>query len=162
MCQCYSSNLSLSLLPPLCPQVSSLCLHPRCCPANRLISTILLDFIYMHQCVKLFVPFWLTSLNIFICSQFSSKVGRSSGCPKPWWCPSWPRSTPFSAVPSRFPSSCSFLLFPAHLRTTPTCISIKLVPPGQSSVVCITRFKHLTLNSLALGHSHMTYGRLQR
>ena len=36
------------LLSPLCPQVSSLCLHPRCCPANRLISTIFLDSIYVR------------------------------------------------------------------------------------------------------------------
>ena len=35
-------------LPPLCPQVCSLCLSLHCCPANRLISTILLEFIYMR------------------------------------------------------------------------------------------------------------------
>ena len=35
------------LLPPLCPQVSSLCLHLYFCPANRFISTIFLDSIYM-------------------------------------------------------------------------------------------------------------------
>ena len=41
MLQCYSPNLSQLLLPPLGPQVGSLCMHPNCCLADRLISTIL-------------------------------------------------------------------------------------------------------------------------
>ena len=40
----YSLNLPHSLLPMLCPQVHSLCLHLYSCPANRLV---LLDSIYM-------------------------------------------------------------------------------------------------------------------
>ena len=44
---CYSLNSSHPLLPQLCPQVFSLCLHLHCCPANRLISTVFLDSIYM-------------------------------------------------------------------------------------------------------------------
>ena len=47
MFQFYSLSLSHPLLPPLCPQVSSLCLCLLCCPANRFISTIFLDSIYM-------------------------------------------------------------------------------------------------------------------
>ena len=40
MFQCYSLNLSHPLLPPLCPQVCSLCLRLCCCSANRFISTL--------------------------------------------------------------------------------------------------------------------------
>ena len=36
-----------SLLPPLCPQICSLCLRLHCCPTNRFISTIFLYSIYM-------------------------------------------------------------------------------------------------------------------
>ena len=47
---CFHATLNTShtLLPLLCPQVCSLCLHLLCCPANRFISTIFLDSIYMH------------------------------------------------------------------------------------------------------------------
>ena len=48
MFPCYSLHSSHPLLPPLGPQVCSLCLHLHCCPANKLISTIFLDSIYMH------------------------------------------------------------------------------------------------------------------
>ena len=37
----------LPLCPPLYTQVSSLCLRLHCCPANRLISTIFLDSMYV-------------------------------------------------------------------------------------------------------------------
>ena len=46
--QCYSLNLSRPLLSLLCPQVYFLGLHLYSCPANRFISTIFLDFIYIH------------------------------------------------------------------------------------------------------------------
>ena len=48
MSQCYAIDLSQPLLPPLCPQVSSLCLPLFSHLANRFISTIFLDSIYMH------------------------------------------------------------------------------------------------------------------
>ena len=35
MFPCYSLNSSHHLLPQLCPQVSSLCLHLHCCPAHQ-------------------------------------------------------------------------------------------------------------------------------
>ena len=44
----YSLSSSHPLLPPLCPQVCFVCLHLHCCPANRFISTIFLDYIHMH------------------------------------------------------------------------------------------------------------------
>ena len=44
---CYSLHLSHPLLPNLCPQVCSLCLCLHFCPANRSISSIFLDSIYM-------------------------------------------------------------------------------------------------------------------
>ena len=40
---CYCLNLSNHLLPTLCPQVCSPCVHLHCCPANRFISIIFLD-----------------------------------------------------------------------------------------------------------------------
>ena len=46
--QWYSLKLFHPLLPPLFPQVFSLCLCLYSCPANRFISTIFLDSIYMH------------------------------------------------------------------------------------------------------------------
>ena len=48
VCQCYSLNSFHPLLPPLCPQVCSLCLHLYSCPENRFISTSFLDSMYMH------------------------------------------------------------------------------------------------------------------
>ena len=45
MFQCYSVNLPYSLLPSLHPQVCALRLRLCCCPANRSISPIFLDFI---------------------------------------------------------------------------------------------------------------------
>ena len=63
MFPCYSLHSSHPLLPPLGPQVCSLCLHLHCCPANKLISTIFLDSIYMLMYnIYLFFSFWLTSL----------------------------------------------------------------------------------------------------
>ena len=47
MFPCYSLNLSCLLLPPLGPEVHSLCLQFHCCPANRFISTIFLDSIHV-------------------------------------------------------------------------------------------------------------------
>ena len=43
MFPCYSLCSFHSLLPLLCPQVSSPCLHLHCCPADEFISTIFLD-----------------------------------------------------------------------------------------------------------------------
>ena len=39
---CSSLNASCPLLPLLCLQVCSLCLHLHCCPANRFVRTIFL------------------------------------------------------------------------------------------------------------------------
>ena len=47
MFQCCSFSSSHPFLPPLCPQVCSVCLCLHCCPVNRLISTIFLESIYM-------------------------------------------------------------------------------------------------------------------
>ena len=47
MFKCYSVCASHPLLPSLCPQVCSLCLHLLRCPANRFIHTIFLDSINM-------------------------------------------------------------------------------------------------------------------
>ena len=60
------SQLSHLLRPPLCPQVHSLHLCLYSCPANRFISTIFLDSIYMCSvqllsCVRLFATPWTTA-----------------------------------------------------------------------------------------------------
>ena len=47
MFPCYFLSFFHFLLPSLCPQVCSLCLWLHCFPANRFISTIFLDPIYM-------------------------------------------------------------------------------------------------------------------
>ena len=64
MFQCYSPNSSQPLLPPLCPQVCPLCLRLYSCPANRFISTILLDCTYMHS-YKVFVFLFLTYITLY-------------------------------------------------------------------------------------------------
>ena len=65
MFQCYPLNSSHTLLSPLCPQICSLCLCFHCCPANKFISTIFLDSIYMHEYTTfVFVFVLLTSLCI--------------------------------------------------------------------------------------------------
>ena len=46
--QCCPPNSSHPILSQLCPQVCFLCLCLHCCSANRLVSTILLDSIYIH------------------------------------------------------------------------------------------------------------------
>ena len=46
--QCYSLSSCHPPLPLLCPRVCSLPPSLSSCPANRFISTIFLDFIYMH------------------------------------------------------------------------------------------------------------------
>jgi len=43
--QCSSLGSSHPLLPPLCPQIHSLCLHLYSCPTNRFISTFFPDAI---------------------------------------------------------------------------------------------------------------------
>ena len=45
---CYFLSLSHPFLPLLWPQVCSLCQHLHCSPANRFISTIILDSIHMR------------------------------------------------------------------------------------------------------------------
>ena len=58
----YSLNSSHPLLPTLCPQVCSVCLHLHYCPANRFISIIFLGCIHMHYIRYLSFSFWLTLL----------------------------------------------------------------------------------------------------
>ena len=64
ICHCFSPYSSLPLLPPLCPWVCCLCLSLYSCPADMCISTIFLDFIYMHYMCYFFFSFWLTSFCI--------------------------------------------------------------------------------------------------
>jgi len=61
---CVSALLYLShpLLPPLCLQVCPLCLCLHCCLANRCVSTIFLDSIYINS----YVIFVLLLLTYFI------------------------------------------------------------------------------------------------
>ena len=54
VCQCYSLNLSYPLLPPLCLPIRSLCLNLYSCPANRLIGTMILAFLF-----KIILTCWI-------------------------------------------------------------------------------------------------------
>ena len=58
----YCCLLSHPLLPTLGPQICSLCLCLHCCPANRFISTIFLDSVYMYIWY-LFFSFWFHSVG---------------------------------------------------------------------------------------------------
>ena len=51
ICQCHFLNSSHPLLPLLCPQANSLHLYLHSFPANRSISTISLDSIYINKCL---------------------------------------------------------------------------------------------------------------
>ena len=64
VCQCYSPNASHPLLPPLCPQVCSLRLHLYSCPANRFISTVFLDSMFMGY-YMIFVFLFLTYFTLY-------------------------------------------------------------------------------------------------
>ena len=63
----YSVRLSHPLLPLLCSQVCSPCLHLHCCPANRFISTILetkIDLRKIHAMVILLKPsMWVWGMS---------------------------------------------------------------------------------------------------
>ena len=55
--QCYSLNLSLPVLPWMCPQVHSLHLHLYFYPANRSIRRVFLNYMYMCVTILAFL-FW--------------------------------------------------------------------------------------------------------
>ena len=62
--QCCFLNLSYLLLPPLCPQVHSLCLCCHFFPANRFISTFFLDFISIYLSIYLYIYIYIC-INIW-------------------------------------------------------------------------------------------------
>ena len=72
MFPCYFLNSSQPFLSPLCPQICSLCLRLHCCPANRLIRTILLFSIFHEVSIRIFclfenrfVYYWVEMLFIY-------------------------------------------------------------------------------------------------
>ena len=60
----YYLSLSYPLLPLLCPKVCPLCLLLQFCPADRFISTIFLDSLYMHL-YMIFVLLFLTCFTLY-------------------------------------------------------------------------------------------------
>ena len=74
MFQCYFLSLFHPLLPPLCPQVFSLCLCLCSCPANRFISVIFLGFVYTLGFIQWFCGFWFC---FFVPARLSA--------PWDWW-----------------------------------------------------------------------------
>ena len=78
--QCNTLHSSQPLLLPLGPQVSSLCLHLHYCPANRLISTIFLDSMYVLCCTLLLNELCPALCDPMDCSLPDSSVhGESLG-----------------------------------------------------------------------------------
>ena len=85
MFPCCSLHPSHPRLPQLCPEVCSLCLSLYSCLANRFISTVLLDSIYM------FFSFWFTPPCITGC-RFIHLTGTDSNskqCVLSWMCLIW-------------------------------------------------------------------------
>ena len=79
-CECYSLHLFHPPLPSPCPQVCSLRLHLHSCPADRFISNIFPDFIYVNI-QYLFFSFWLILLCITarsICSIWTARRPNQS------------------------------------------------------------------------------------
>ena len=73
MFPCYSLHSSHSLTPHCVHK--SVGLHLLCCPANRFISTIFLDSIYICINIQyLFFSFWLTSVRIALGSSASLEL----------------------------------------------------------------------------------------
>ena len=81
MLPCHSVHSSYPPYYP-CPLVSPLCLCLHCCPANRFISTIFLDSVYMYIWY-LFFSFWPTSLCI-IGSRFIHLIRTDSNMSFLW------------------------------------------------------------------------------
>ena len=114
-CQCHSLDLAHPLLPPLCPQVCSLCLCLSSFPAYRFISTIFLDSIYMHS-VQFSRSVVSDSLRPHELQHArppcpSPTPGAySNSCPLSWWChPAISSSAvPFFSHLQSFPASGSF------------------------------------------------------
>ena len=117
MFQCWSLCSSHPLLPPLCPQVCSLCLHLPYCSANRLIGTIFLhSFSSVHFSRSVVSdslgPHGLQHTRL-PCPTPTPTV-YSNSCPSSRWChPTISSSViPFSSCPQSFPASGSFPMSP--------------------------------------------------
>ena len=63
--------------PPPDPQVCSLCLQLHCCPANRFISTLLLDSIYQFSSVQSLSPVRLFATPWIVARQASLSITSS-------------------------------------------------------------------------------------
>ena len=108
--QCYSLSLPHPLLPQLCPQVHSLQLHLYSCPANRFISTIFLDSIYMHCAQSLshgqtFATPWTVVCQTPLSMEFSRQE-YWSGLPFP---------SPFMHMAQSFFCCCFYLWEPSRV-----------------------------------------------
>ena len=104
----YSLNSSYHLLPPLCPQICSLCLCFPCCLGNRFISIICLVFSCQVMSDSL-QPHGLQHTRP-TCPSPSPRVCPSS-CPLNWWChPTFSSSIALFFCLQSFPASDSFLV----------------------------------------------------
>ena len=136
MFQCWSLCSSHPLLPPLCPQVCSLCLHLPYCSANRLIGTIFLhSFSSVHFSRSVVSdslgPHGLQHTRL-PCPTPTPTV-YSNSCPSSRWChPTISSSViPFSSCPQSFPASGSFQMsqfFASGGQSTGVSASVSVFP----------------------------------
>ena len=76
---CYSFHTFHSFPSPFppCPYVCSLCLFLHCCPANKFISTIFLDSIYICISIR-FIFLFLTYFTLYKGSSFVHLIRTDS------------------------------------------------------------------------------------
>ena len=121
MSQCYSLESSYPLLPPWWPKVCSLCLCLLCCPANRIIITIFLDFIRSVQFSRLSrVQLFATPQTVAHQASLSSTNSQSS--------------LRFTSIESLMPSS-HLILCPPLLLLPPVPRSIRVF--SNESTLCM-------------------------
>ena len=92
MFPCYSLNLSHPLLPTLCPQVCSLCLHLHCCCCCCCVASVVSDSVRPHrrQPTRLPHPWDSPGKNTGVgchfllqCMRVKSESEITQSCPTP-------------------------------------------------------------------------------
>ena len=141
MLPCYSLNSSHSLLPPLCPQVSSLCLRLHCCPAKRssVLALFLLLLIFCYHFLFSFsgVSHFAPTLNVSVPQDVI--ITLFSLCSA-----HLPEQTHLHDSPKSPSYSCLFQVNDAWMGPMDGCLSIL-----SASLLLELLFKHIS--------DHVTY-----